>query len=173
METEGLSFWDFSLAFYERPPVAQACLALQDDHGQDVNMVLFCFWAAGHGKVLQAADLEKLVHLIAPWQEHVVQPLREVRRWMKRPELLQREDSASLREAIKQNELEAERLQQTFLQDALDLSGGKPGLSDKKKAACAAASLEALFSSGAPTGAEERGKLGDGLLQAYRDFLQS
>lgn len=173
LDREGLSFWDFSLAFYERPTVAQACLDLQDDHGQDVNLVLFCFWAAGHGKTLQAAELEELWQVISPWQEHVVRPLRQVRRWMKRPEVLQRADCASLRETLKQQELEAERLQQSFLQDAVELSGEKSGLSHKEKAACAAASLEVLFASVNPTPSDERSKLADRLLQAYADYLQS
>ncbi|WP_162140925.1 TIGR02444 family protein [Fodinicurvata sediminis] len=173
LDREGLSFWDFSLAFYERPSVAQACLELQDDHGQDVNLVLFCFYVAGHGKTLQAAELEDLWQVISPWQEHVVRPLRQVRRWMKRPEVLQCVDCASLREAIKQQELEAERLQQSFLQDAMEFDGKKSGFTDKEKAACAAASLDVLFASVNPAPSDERSKLADRLLQAYTDYLQS
>src|SRR5258707_12890741 len=43
-------FWRFSLAFYERPGVADALVALQDRDGFDVNLVLFVLWLgiSGH-----------------------------------------------------------------------------------------------------------------------------
>jgi uncharacterized protein (TIGR02444 family) len=34
-------FWRFSLDLYGRPGVAPACLALQDEAGADVNLVLY------------------------------------------------------------------------------------------------------------------------------------
>ena len=37
-------FWDFSVRTYGVPGVSQACLALQDERGVDVNMLLYCIW---------------------------------------------------------------------------------------------------------------------------------
>ena len=37
-------FWAFSLVFYGQPGVHEACLALQDDFGADVNLALMCAW---------------------------------------------------------------------------------------------------------------------------------
>ena len=39
---EGL--WDFSVRTYRKDGVADACLSLQNDHGADVNMLLYCCW---------------------------------------------------------------------------------------------------------------------------------
>ena len=45
MDLPSSRFWDFSLEIYAKPGVAQACLALQDECGADVNLLLFCCWA--------------------------------------------------------------------------------------------------------------------------------
>ena len=37
-------FWGFSLRIYARQDVPQACLALQDEGGADVNLVLFLLY---------------------------------------------------------------------------------------------------------------------------------
>jgi uncharacterized protein (TIGR02444 family) len=37
-------FWDFSVRTYGRPGVAEACLALQNRDGADVNMLMFAAW---------------------------------------------------------------------------------------------------------------------------------
>ena len=47
----GEALWRFSLAFYARPSVAEALIALQDRGGCDVNLILFALWrglAHGH-----------------------------------------------------------------------------------------------------------------------------
>jgi uncharacterized protein (TIGR02444 family) len=73
-------FWDFSLATYGRPGVAAACLGLQDRHGIDVNMVLFCCWVgASGGGVLGPAEMAAALAAAGPWQRGVVVPLRRIR----------------------------------------------------------------------------------------------
>src|SRR5665213_163755 len=44
------SFWRFSQDFYALPGVAPACLALQDGHGRDVNLVLYGCWLGMSGR---------------------------------------------------------------------------------------------------------------------------
>ena len=39
-------FWQFSLDFYARPGVADACLELQDRAGVDVNVLFFVLYLA-------------------------------------------------------------------------------------------------------------------------------
>ena len=51
------SFWDFSLAFYAMPGVADACLQLQDGCGADVNVLLFLLYRARDGYMLSAAEV--------------------------------------------------------------------------------------------------------------------
>lgn len=168
---QAMTLWNFSLAFYGRQDVADACLELQDRHGLDVNLILFCFWAATCGKTIGEKEFTHLRQASRDWQAQVVQPLREVRRWMKRPELLDREDCVRLRERIKQQELEAERLQQAFLAEALPMEAGSA--SEEEKEACAVTSLNCLLSRDAvpALGKEERSI--EQLHQAFRAFLQS
>lgn len=114
-------FWSFSLDFYARPGVAEACLELQDRHGLDVNLVLYCCW---RGDILTQAQIEAAIDLTAPWRAEIVQPLRVLRRRLKPgfppfPEA----GTLALRKRIADAELEAESLQQQAL-DALARAEG-------------------------------------------------
>ncbi|MFB3151067.1 MAG: TIGR02444 family protein, partial [Alphaproteobacteria bacterium] len=42
--------WDFALVVYRRDGVAEACLALQESQGVDVNVLLFCCWLGESGR---------------------------------------------------------------------------------------------------------------------------
>ena len=44
--SQGSPFWRFSLRFYRVPKVADACIALQEEAGIDVNLLLFLLWQA-------------------------------------------------------------------------------------------------------------------------------
>lgn len=132
-------FWDFSLKAYARERVAEACLALQDRRGIDVNLGLFCCWAGSQGRALTPADLEQLVAAVRPWQKNVVRPLREIRRWLKDQQTAPADLASPFRDAIKAHELEAERIEQQMLASLLpDLTGKREGA-----AALAAANLAA------------------------------
>ena len=116
-------FWTFSLAVYDQPGVATACLALQERHGLDVNLLLFCCWAGVRGAALTAAQIKLLRRAGAAWSGEVVQPLRAVRRRLKS----ERDDEAQdLRAKVLQLEIEAERLEQARLLAALPLPAGEP-----------------------------------------------
>jgi uncharacterized protein (TIGR02444 family) len=109
----GSPFWRFSLRFYRQPGVADACIALQEQSGVDVNLLLFLLWHAMHGRRLSAAEIARLEAMIAPWRELTVVPLRDLRRALKSPPALVEAGTAeSFRTRIKAVELEAERLQQ-------------------------------------------------------------
>jgi uncharacterized protein (TIGR02444 family) len=133
----GTPFWDYSLAVYERPGVAPACLALQDRHGLDVNILLFCCWAGQSGRALSAAEFDGLMAAVGPWHQGVVKPLRAVRRWLKG-----REDAGAqaLRARIKVDELEAERLEQALLAETLPPGPGEasPALAAANLTTCLA-----------------------------------
>lgn len=76
-------FWAFSLSLYDRPGAAQACLALQDRLGADVNLLLLGFWRARRGYAGWAdAELERVEAAVAPVNA-VLHPLREARRALK------------------------------------------------------------------------------------------
>jgi uncharacterized protein (TIGR02444 family) len=113
-------FWTFSLAVYADPAVQQECLALQDDDGVDVNLLLFCaFVGAAHGVVLSERATRDATDVVGVWQKDVVGALRLARRALKpfageagphqRP-------AADLRARVKNAELDAERIEQAMLE---------------------------------------------------------
>lgn len=113
-------FWAFSVRVYRRADVPPACLALQNDYGLDVNLLLYCAWLGTHGAQLDPAALTQALEFAGPWAEHVVRPLRDARTWMKHDSnaigRLPPDIYTALRESIKTIELESERLQQLALE---------------------------------------------------------
>jgi len=110
-------FWDYSLAVYGKPGVAEACLCLQDEAGADVNLLLFfCWLATVRNAALDGAAVRDVVERTEGWRNQVVRPLRGVRRWLKGgAEGLTPESVEALRSEVKRIELESERLQQDML----------------------------------------------------------
>src|SRR3546814_14164532 len=76
---EETHFCQFSGSVYARRGVAEACLALQERHRLDVNLLLFCAWAGCNGRRLDGGDLGLLRSVARPWQDNVVAPLRAAR----------------------------------------------------------------------------------------------
>jgi uncharacterized protein (TIGR02444 family) len=109
----GSPFWRFSLRFYRQPKVADACIALQEEAGVDVNLLLFLLWQATLRRALSPIEVGELEGRIGAWRDATVIPLRGVRRALKSPPALVDPASAeAFRTRIKAVELEAERLQQ-------------------------------------------------------------
>jgi uncharacterized protein (TIGR02444 family) len=95
--------------------VAAECLALQDAHDVDVNLLLFCAWmGAERRQRLGRADLDRLGEAVRAWRETVVKPLRSARRASK-PLALRDPTVHELRKRIAADELEAERIEQAML----------------------------------------------------------
>ncbi|MFA5600510.1 MAG: TIGR02444 family protein [Phenylobacterium sp.] len=101
-----MSLWDWAVAAYERPGVADACLELQDAHGQNTCFLLWAAWsgAADPGLLEHAAETAQV------WENEVVAPLRRVRRDLKSPTPpVADADRETLREQVKSTELAAEK----------------------------------------------------------------
>jgi uncharacterized protein (TIGR02444 family) len=118
-EPEG-RFWSFSLAAYNKPGVQKECLDLQDEHGIDVNMLLFCAFVGGdHHAVLPEPDIKAALEVVADWHKNIVSRLRQVRHAL---ELLATDQkhahlpAESLRTSVKAAELRAERIEQAMLE---------------------------------------------------------
>ena len=110
-------FWDFSLAVYGRAGVAPACLAVQERHGADVNLLLFGAWfgAAGHGR-LTAGDLGALDRLVANWHQRVVRHLRALRVGLRGGlDPLPGDLVGEVRRRVQKVELDAEHAEQVVL----------------------------------------------------------
>jgi len=116
--TSSRDFWPWALRVYAVPGVADACLDLQDAHGQCVPLLLWAAWAAEKGARIDAGLAAEGAALARHWSQEVIVPLRALRRRTKSP--VSSGDDAPrllLREKIKSAELEAERALMTLLED--------------------------------------------------------
>ncbi len=116
-----MRLWDWALEAYARQPVAEACLHLQDAHGQNVPYLLWAAWMAGEGR---CADLKDAARTMRQWDAEVGAPLRGVRRALKPPRPpVDEAAKESLRDAVKTVELQGERV----LMESLETLSGPPG----------------------------------------------
>jgi len=127
------ALWRFSLAFYTRPCVSEALIALQDRAGCDVNLMLFALWLGVSGRSRLSEEKLAIADRIArPIGVDIVEPLRALRRKLKSdPDV----DIQRLREGIKTLELAAERIVQSHLARI----AGSPGSGADPTARAAAA----------------------------------
>lgn len=113
-------FWDFSVRTYYRAGVQEAFLALQNERGVDINMLLFCIWLGRTHGVFSDSLFSSTCDFSARWAQHVVAPLRAVRTWMKgtgcHDGKVAAQDCMDLREKVKGVEFAAEKLQEEVLE---------------------------------------------------------
>jgi uncharacterized protein (TIGR02444 family) len=130
-----MSLWDWTLEAYGRPGVAEATLALQDDHGQNTSLLLWAVWTEG----ADPASLARAVEVTRSWDARVLMPIRKVRRELK-PAFAGVADDAreGLREDVKAAELRAERvLMETLEALSGPERGGTPALKALEAASAA------------------------------------
>ena len=115
-------FWDFSLQVYGRDGVSVACLRLQEHHGIDVNIMLFCLWLGESGRgIVEGHEMDSLRAASDKWYNDVVKRLRAVRQGLKTdfpdvPENLRE----NLRAQAQATEIDAEHLEQLLLAGVID-----------------------------------------------------
>jgi uncharacterized protein (TIGR02444 family) len=113
-------FWDFSITVYGADAVAGECLALQNEFGLDVNLLLLCaFIGARQGIALTADDIAAARAEVEPWHKGIVSTLRDARRALKPIGSLDTaagKAAAELRTRVKASELESERIEQVMLE---------------------------------------------------------
>jgi uncharacterized protein (TIGR02444 family) len=136
------SFWDFSLKVYGGEGVETECLALQDQFGVDVNLLLLCAFAGAQGATLTEHEVASARKTVEPWQRNIVSSLRTARRAMKP---VARHDAQELRTRLKEIELESERIEQTMLQEWIDARRVKWQSGDRRAAVLA--NLQTLLGS--------------------------
>ena len=113
--------WQYSVAVYQQPGVAELCLHLQDEFQADVNMLLCAAWLSSVGRALTPELLSQLSLDSQQWQQNCLQPLRQARRFLK-PRA-----PADRYQAMKRWELEVEAmLQQKLYQRLQHLSLAEP-----------------------------------------------
>ncbi|SEQ72975.1 TIGR02444 family protein [Pseudomonas sp. NFACC02] len=99
--------WSFTLDFYARPGVEQACLSLQT-HGGNVCALLCGVWLDRLDVPFNPQRAQEIRQLTTPWHDQVVGPLRALRTQWKAAATTDVELGA-LRERLKVLELDAER----------------------------------------------------------------
>lgn len=113
------SFWNFSLKVYVAPNIGDECISLQDSHGIDVNLLLFAAFIGRNGGTLSEREVGEIIALERDWHEQAVKPLRGARRAMKRMlesgSIKHPQAIVALRSRVKADELEAERIEQEWL----------------------------------------------------------
>ena len=116
-----MAIWDWMLMVYARPGAAEACLCLQDDHGQNTSYLLWAIYAGVDDPNL----LAKAAAVARLWDDRALVGLRQVRRALK-PSAPPIGDGAreDLREQVKALELSAERLLIESLDAMTQIRGG-------------------------------------------------
>jgi len=116
-----MGIWEWVLEAYALEGAPEACLTLQDRHGQNTSFLLWAVWAETADPLLLARGAD----VARRWDELALQPIRAVRRALK-PAFSGVPDDAreGLREDVKAAELRAERV----LMESLEgLGGGRGG----------------------------------------------
>lgn len=124
------SFWDWSLDAYARPGVERALLTLQDAHGLNVSLVLWCLWTGARRAEPDGATLKNVMAIAGEWDAAVLAPLRAVRRKLKAG--VAGIASEPLREEVKAAELHAERALQGRLESLAPTVLHAPADSDRE-----------------------------------------
>lgn len=113
--------WDFITRLYAQPGVASACLALQDRHGVDVTLMLFCLWRGSINDAISNAHMAALTVAAREWREATVLPIRAARRWLK-----QRPNQDSLYRSVLSAEIDSEHGELLMLAQLADTAGCHP-----------------------------------------------
>ncbi len=140
--------WDFTLSVYGQKGVSQACIALQDRRGLDVDVMLFCSWLGATGRgAISREELDRAWEAIALWQAEIVTTLRAVRRRIKDGFAGAPEAAAkAVGKAVLTREIEAERISLIMLEGTTSRSAA-PDRPAGKRAADAAANYALYLAS--------------------------
>jgi uncharacterized protein (TIGR02444 family) len=162
--------WAFALAIYARPGVAEACLALQNEAGVDVMMLLMVTFAAVRYRILLTRDeIEALDDSCRPWREQIVWPLRTIRAGLKSGPLpAPSSETEQFRARVKAIELAAEKLQNQCLAECLPL---RPGKDAKYKDAVRSEQLHAVLGDVVKLFADRRESKPGGTLSSSIDMI--
>jgi uncharacterized protein (TIGR02444 family) len=119
--------WAFALALYDRPGVAESCLALQNELGVDVMLLMMATFAAVKRRIVLTPDeIRALDEASRPWREQIVRKLRTIRTDLKTgPAPAPSSVTEQLRSQVKALELEAEKIENQLLAEYLPLRPGQ------------------------------------------------
>lgn len=110
------SLWDFSLSLYTASGVESVCLRMQDDFQAKVTILLWCCWLEVRNVHLTSARLAQAQQRLAPWDDTVIKPLRQLRREIRQQYGVDEEAIEACRQKIKSAELAAEQVALSWLE---------------------------------------------------------
>ena len=123
MTDSDLTLWDFVVHIYSKPDVESACLYLQDRHGINVSLLLFCCWTGVYYGAVSKEQLQQAREFSDSWSSQTTDILRQLRRDMKhnyKPHWPMPESGwQSFRSKVKGLELESERMQLSSLEELM------------------------------------------------------
>lgn len=103
------AFWQFSLSLYGKPEAASFCLALQDQHEMQVNLLLYSIWLSFEGCILEPSLIKQNSQL----QNALTQIIPAIRHARKKAGENSKQDP--LYKQLKACELSAEQQAQALL----------------------------------------------------------
>jgi uncharacterized protein (TIGR02444 family) len=118
------SLWAYARDIYGRPGAEARFLSLQDAHGQSVCLLIWSLWMSAEGRTADASTLAAGAALARSWEAAAVAPLRAIRRDLKTSSAGGARRRERLRAAVRQLELQSERMLLEMLQDASPAPGG-------------------------------------------------
>jgi uncharacterized protein (TIGR02444 family) len=136
------TIWHYVLQLYGVPEFGPAGIALQDSVGADVDILLYLCFLADRSRAATRADVARMDASIKAWRDHVVKPVRALRRQLKdgiAPIPLAISDP--IRGVVKNIELDAERIQLETLEREFPVDSIAPSSLDRQ--ACARANVMA------------------------------
>lgn len=127
--------WDYVTQLYSLPEVEKTCLALQQQQGADVNVLLLACWLGNKQMRITPELLQQIQSVSQPWQENILQPMRKARLAIKEHILLVPTDQLEqTRSNMLKMELNAEHMQVLALEDSIQLESlvvdSKAGVED-------------------------------------------
>lgn len=104
-------FWQYACGLYKKPGVADTLLKLQDEHQWNIPLALLMVWLGRQGIAVRQSDIQCFIAIIADLDAFVIQPLRNVRRYIQcSPVIL-----PNVYDAIKSLEISIEQQLMTLL----------------------------------------------------------
>ncbi|MEM0928666.1 MAG: TIGR02444 family protein [Pseudomonadota bacterium] len=106
-----MRLWDYAVQVYGVGGIKDCLLTLQDKHGGDVNIALWCLWCGHQNIAVPGADVPSILSTADSITAEVVRPLRRARRALSAPRPEQDATAfAVLRQDVLALELRAEQL---------------------------------------------------------------
>jgi uncharacterized protein (TIGR02444 family) len=120
--------WDFALGLYRLPGVAPACLDLQERHGIDVTLMLFCLWRGSIGEEPLGERFPVIAASAREFHRASVLPIRAARLWLKGgADGLEQPVSAALYRAVLAAEIDCEHAELLMLSRQAPAPEGRRG----------------------------------------------